>query len=344
MKKDKHGLYHKQVTINGKRKVFSSTSKQALMLKIANYTEEATKAPLFRTVAEDWKEEHWEQLELGSLRAYSADYERIVAYFGKQRIDEITPTDINAFLYQLTKKFSLSSISNHKTVLNQIFKKAIFDDGLRIMNPVSMVTLPKNLKRGTRDILTDEQCREILSTTPNEFQLAYLIYFTGLRCGEALALQMKDINFDKNIINVTKAVHHVGNAAKIGPLKTSSSYRQIPLTKDLKARLLELSLSKDDFIVSGEKPLSQSALRCKWLSYCKDHGMVYKENGKLKPSIDRHQIRHQYTTSLYNAGVDLKSIQHILGHSDISITLETYTHLTEKQFQKSLMQIEEYFA
>lgn len=344
MKKNKNGLYQKQVTINGVRKVFSSKSKQQLMLKIAKYTEETTKAPLFQTVAEDWKEEHWKEIEMGSWRAYSSDYDRIVEQFGQRRVDEITPADVQAFLYKLGKIYSLSSVSNHKTVLNQIFNKAIFDMGVRFTNPCTMVRLPKNLKRGTRDILTKEQCDEILSTRPEEFQLAYLIYFTGLRCGEALALQLKDVDFDRNIITVSKAVHYNGNPANIGPLKTNSSYRQIPLTNDLKARLMELSLSKDDYIVSGEKPLTQSVLARRWLHYCEDHGMTVIKNGKVKPAIDRHQIRHQYTTNLYNAGVDLKSIQRILGHSDIQITLQTYTHLTETQFQKSLMQINEYFA
>ena len=344
MKKNKKGLYQKQVTINGVRKVFSSKSKQQLMLKIAQYKEEVSRAPLFEDVAYEWKEEHWQKIEMGSWRAYSSDFDRIVEQFGKRHIDEISPSEVQAFLFKLGKIYSLSSVSNHKTVLNQIFNKAIFDMGVQMANPCLMVRLPKHLKRGTRDILTDEQCREILSTRPEEFQLAYLIYFTGLRCGEALALQYKDIDFDHNLINVTKAVHYNGNAAKIGPLKTNSSYRQIPLPNDLRARLLELSLSKEDYIVSKDKPLTQSVLARRWLHYCEDHGMMKEVNGKLKPAIDRHQIRHQYTTNLYNAGVDLKSIQRILGHSDIQITLQTYTHLTEAQFQKSLMQINEYFA
>lgn len=98
MKKNKQGLYQKQVTINGKRKVFSSKSKQQLMLKIAQYTEETTKAPLFHVVAEEWKEEHWHKIEMGSWRAYSSDYDRIVEQFGQRRVDEITPADVQAFL------------------------------------------------------------------------------------------------------------------------------------------------------------------------------------------------------------------------------------------------------
>lgn len=334
MKKDSRGLYRIQITIDGKRKVFSSKDRKKLMLKVAKYRE-STSSPSFADIAEEWQGVHWEKIQQGTLRCYNAPYQRLLDYFGDKKIGEITPSDIQRYFAQLGTNYSFKSISNTKTVLNQIFKFATIEKGLDIQNPVTFVQLPKNLPRKTRNLLTEEQIREITNTSKDDFQLAYLIYFTGLRCGEALGLQLRDFDFKRNIINVTKSVHHVGNTPKIGTLKTDSSYRQIPLPEKLKSRIRELSLAPDDYIVSGKEPLTKSALRCRWLAYCKEHGLV--ENGK--PTIDRHQIRHQYTTALYDAGVDLKSMQHILGHSDVHITLQTYTHLTEQQFQNALSKI-----
>ena len=334
MKKSKDGLYRIQVTINGQRKVFSSKDRKKLMRKVALYRE-STLSPTFESVAEEWKDSHWDKIEQGTLRCYNAPFARLLEHFGTKKLGEITPQDVQRYFTQLGNKYSYKSVSNTKTVLNQIFKYAIMEKEMDIQNPVTFVQIPKNLSRSTRNLLTEEQTREILSTSKEGFQLPYLIYFTGLRCGEALALQLKDIDFKRNIINVTKSIHHVGNTPVIGTLKTDSSYRQIPLPDKLKTRLKELALSPDDYIVSGKSPLTKSALRCRWKAWCKEHGLI--ENGK--PTIDRHQIRHQYTTTLYDAGVDLKSMQHILGHSDVHITLQTYTHLTEQQFQNALNKI-----
>ena len=340
MKKGKDGLYHQQVTINGKRKVFSSKDKHKLMLKIAQYREEKSGTPLFRDIADKWKEEHWERIELGTLRCYNAPFKRIVERFGDYRLHEITPRDISNFFAFLGKSYSYKSVSNTRTVLNQIFNYAIIDLNIDTTNPVSSVSVPKNLPKGSRTILTDHEAEEVLKTTPDEFQLAYLIYFTGLRCGEALGLQMKNIDMKSNVINVVQSIHHDGNAPKIGTLKTDNSYRQVPLPSELKARIKELDLSPEDFVVSGEKPLTKSSLDKRWKRWCINHGLT--ENGK--PTIDRHQIRHTYTTNLYEAGVDPKSMQAILGHADLSTTLKTYTHLTQQQFQKSSAQIDKMFS
>ncbi len=335
MKKRKDGLYYQQVTINGKRKVFSSKDKKKLMLKVAMYRQENSGLPFFRDVAEAWKEEHWDEIQFGTFRCYNAPFTRLLEQFGDSRLDEITPQMLRAYFQQQGKKYAYKTVANTKTVLNQIFNYAIVEKGVDLINPVASVTIPKNLARNSRNVLTPEQCAEILKTGKDEFQLAYLIYFTGLRCAEAIGLTMKSVDLKNNVINVTQSIHHHGNRPEIGTLKSQSAYRQIPLPEELKARIKALHRAPDEFIVSGAEPLTKSALTKRWLHWCKDHGLV--EDGK--PTIDRHQIRHTYTTMLYNAGVDVKSMQEILGHSDISMTLRTYTHLTQEQFNKASAQI-----
>lgn len=338
MKRQKDGLYHKQITINGKRHVFTSKDRNQLMLKIAQFREEASGTPKFAGVAERWKEEHWNELKVGSLRAYTAPYNRLVEKFGNFRLNEITPASVQNYLAGLGKVYSYKTVSNEKILLNQIFKYAIVDLAIDVRNPCTYVSVPKNLPRSSRTILTDEQVAEIRATGADEFQLAPLILFTGLRCSEAVGLLWKDVDFDHDVIHVRQAVQHVGNAPKIGTLKTSASYRRIPLVSELKRRLEPLRGAPDEFVVSGAKPLTKSALDKRWKHWAKDHGLF--EGGRA--TIDRHQIRHHYTTRLYEAGVDLKSIQRILGHADVHVTLQTYTHLTDQQFQQASEKIESF--
>ena len=325
MYKDKKGLYRESVMIDGKRKVFSAKRKQDLMLKIAKYNNdrriELIEALKFRSVAEEWKEAHWCELRIGSKRSYAPCYERALEKFGDRDIDSIRPIEIQAWLRELGYQYALKTVQNHKGVMSQIFDFAILNLNMEISNPCNVAKLPSGLRKGTRDSLKQREVDAVLSTTKDELQLAYLIMFTGCRCGEALALQYKDVDFNQSVIHITKGVVHVGNRPVLQAPKTKNSVRDVPLLPQLRDRLLELNLKADDYIVSGEYPLTKSALCKRWNKYCKSKDI----------SIDRHSIRHQYATMLYEAGIDPKSAQELLGHAQISTTMDIYTHLTDSK-------------
>lgn len=329
----KKKLWRKQLTINGVRKVFSGKSKQDVMLKLIAYQKEVTQLPTFREVADKWEEDHWQSLRQGSERSYSAPLRRIVEHFGDQRMDEITSKEIQMWFARLGKDFSEKSVKQHKVVMNLIYKYAQVEMEMDVDNPVSRASVPTGLKHSSRDILTNAQ-KKIVSDPKNadSFILPFLIYFTGLRCGEALALQRQDVDFERKLIYVTKQVVHQPNLPVIDRPKTENGNRVIPLLPPLEEKIRSLKLKPDDYITSGTpEPLSRSALRCRWKKWCKENGLLDK-NGK--PAIDRHQIRHQYATTLYEAGIEAKSAQHLLGHADISTTLRIYTHISTEQFSE----------
>lgn len=335
MKKDKRGLYSMQVTINGKRKVFHSKSKQALILKVATYREETT-SPTFARIAEQWRDAHWEEIRSGTYRCYNAPLNRILEEFGNRKILDITSKELQQFIN--SQQYAKKTVSNTKTVLNQIFQYAILNVGLDMVNPCLSLTLPKGLKSSTRQPLPPKAVEEIIRTTNSEFLLAPLIYYTGTRCGEALAIQWKDIDFKKNSIQITKDIDHTGNRPRLDSLKTATSYRTVPLLPQLKKLLQGLQGEESDFVVSGKQPLTRSQLQCRWRAWCRDHGLI--ENGK--PIIDRHQIRHQFATLLYEAGIQPKDAQVILGHSDISTTLNIYTHISEQRQEETAKKLAKY--
>ena len=327
----KKKLWRKQVTIRGRRKVFSGKTKQDVMLKILEYEDEQN-CPIFATVADAWEEQHWTEVRNGTLRCYGSPLKRIRERFGDKKIDRITPKDVQSFLNLLGRDYSAKTVAHHKSIISMIFKYAIVEMGLDLTNPAERVQLPAGLKKSTRSALTERQISIVSDPMRSAFILPFLIYWTGLRCGEALALQWKDVDFAQKSILVSKSVAHVGNRPTISPPKTKNAYRTIPLLDPLLNRLKMAKMDPDDYITTGSpEPMTKSALDKRWKKWCRENGLM-TEDGHCQ--IDRHTLRHQYATILYEAGIEPKSAQHLMGHADIKTTLEIYTHISGEQFKK----------
>lgn len=332
MYKDKRGLYREMVVINGKRKYFSGKTKKDVALKMMKYNIEQKEQTTVRGVADLWQEANWDRLRFGSLRTYEPCLKRILDRFGDKDISTIKTIEVQTWLKDLGDQYAQKTVSNHKSLLSQICDFAIVNLGIEMQNPCDRAKLPSGLRKGTREALSDRERTAILSTTKDELQLAYLILYTGCRLGEALALQMRDIDMKNDVIHITKSVAFHGNQPQIQQPKTKNSVRTVPLLPPLKERLKELHLPQDAFIVSGEKPLTKTALYRRWESFCKKKGI----------HIDRHSIRHQYATTLYDAGIDAKSAQDLLGHAQIATTMDIYTHISEEKRKKDFSTLTEF--
>ena len=334
MYKDKRGLFRESVMINGKRKFFSGKTKRDVMLKIAKYNVKQERLMTVAGVADAWENEHWDRLRFGSYRTYAPCLRRAVAKFGDLPIDKIKPKDIQFWLKELGEKYAFKTVSNHKTIVTQIFDYAIVNMGIDMWNPCDRVKVPSGLRRSGRSSLSADERTAILSTTKDELQLAYLILFTGCRLGEALALQLQDIDFDRSEVHITKAIAFHGNRPVMQMPKTQNGIRTVPLLPPLRDRLLELNLKPDDFIVSGRDPLTKSMLYRRWDAFCKAKNI----------SIDRHSIRHQYATTLYEAGIDAKTAQELLGHAQIATTMDIYTHISDEKRLKDFIRLASYIG
>ena len=336
-------LWRQQITINGKRKVFSAKTKNEVQEKIRAYKNELSTCPTLGDAANKWESKHWEEIRSGTWRCYTAPLRRIIDQFGQTPLDKISPKDVQAFLNKLGTKYASKSVTHHKNIISMIYKFAMVEMDQDIRNPAEHVSVQHGLRKTTRTALDPFQKR-IVSNIENsqDFILPYLIYWTGCRCGEALALQMKDIDFEERTISVNKAVAHQGNQPIISAPKTENAYRMIPLLPPLEKRLETMQLGPNDYIASGtDKPLTKSALDKRWKKWCKEYGLI-DERGKTM--IDRHMIRHQYATTLYEAGIEPKSAQHLMGHADIKTTMEIYTHISKAQFQRDAERLAQFTA
>ncbi|MEG1758721.1 MAG: site-specific integrase [Oscillospiraceae bacterium] len=321
---------------------------------------EAEKAPKLKTfgeIAEEWHDEHWEKIGTGTKRCYASHYNAILDEHKDTPFEAVGAPEIYADILKLkTRGMSAKSVSTRKSVYKLIFDYAIIS-GYTKLNPAQSVSVPSGLPKKERLAPEDDIIAIIIRSTNLPFGLfPFFLLFTGLRKGEALALQWRDINFDKKIISVTKSVEWINQRPFIKCPKTKAGTREVPLLGGLSALLKPGK--PDEYIFGGTAgPMTFSAYRHAWYGYCKAAGLGEtvaeprtNKRGKLytvnvfTPTLTAHQLRHGYATILYEADIDELTTQKIMGHADISTTHTIYVNLRDKHREAETKKIEEHFA
>lgn len=305
-----------------------------ILKKIALYEADEIRKTLFKSVAEKWSAEHFETLENNSLKTYKPALDDAISYFDGEYIQDITSAKIKAYLqYLIKRKYAYKTVSNKLLVVNLICKHAVIE-GYIEHNPCQYIQAPKNLVHTTRDAASSEDLKKIKEHVDEQFGLfIYFIMLTGCRRGEALALTPKDIDFENKIVYINNTVEWIGNKPQIKPRpKSKAGERAIPLPDALIEKLLPLRNQKYLFPNDKGELMSNSQVT-RWLN-------KYKKNANIEATP--HPIRHAYSSMLYEAGVDLKTMQNLLGHSDIQTTMNIYTHLTDKKKQESSQKLLKY--
>ncbi len=320
------GLIQRQVTINGKRKVFYGHSDREINRKIAEYREEKKRGRLFKEIAEEWKERHFPTLEYNTLKGYRPALRRAVEEFGAAPISSITPKDIERYLTRFAKQgYAQKTVRNQLLVMHMVLDHAVLEGDIEY-NPAVPVHVPKGLSKKARELPTEKEIDIVKKSIDKPFGLfAYFVLYTGCRRGEALALTFGDIDFKKRVISITKSVYHDNNQPKIKRPKTDAGCREIILLDVLAAKLPKGK--PDDLLFPNAEGeiLSETQFQRQWELYCLETGI----------NATPHQLRHAYATILFDAGLDDKDAQELLGHANISTTRDIYTHITQKRREKT---------
>lgn len=309
----------------GKKIYFYGKTERELTHKLLEYTERAECGRTFAEVADEWWGEAYEIISPTSVRGYRVAKERAVEEFGDSYIKDITARDITAFLRRLAAKdLAKSTVKNHKIIINRIFNYAVREGDVKY-TPTQGVEIPRGLKQKRRTSATVED-EATIKRTANIWIMPYMALMTGLRKGELLALQWKDIDFENNIITVTKSLYYEGSAHIKTP-KTESGNRIVPLLAPLKEELAPKIGAPENFILSddGKKPLSQKRFRTLLKHYSEATGIT----------STMHQLRKSFATVAVKAGVPPKTLQAILGHKNISTTLDIYTEVRKESIDSA---------
>ena len=247
---------------------------------------------------------------------------KILPYFGNKRVNDITAADIRQWQNELIKMgYSPTYL---KTINNQL--SAIFNYAVRYYdlksNPCAKAGSMGKSKAEEMDFWTGEEFRKFIDSVMNK-RLSYMafmtLYWTGMRLGEILALNPKDVDFEKRTISITKSYQRLGKKDVITPPKTPKSKRVITIPEFLAADIKDYmdslyDLQEDDRLF----PITK---------YYLEHEMQrgIKESGVKRIRV--HDLRHSHASMLIELGFSPLEIANRLGHEKVETTLNTYSHL-----------------
>lgn len=275
--------------------------------------------------------------------------------FGEKRIDSIKLSDAKAWLIKLQDDGrGYSSIHSIRGVVRPAFQMAVDDDLIR-KNPFAfqLATVVVN-DSVTREALTRKQEKAFLEFVKNDKHFSiyydgiYILFHTGLRISEFVGLTLSDIEFDEQRIKVDHQLQRTRNMKyEIVTPKTDSGVRYIPMNEDVEdcfRRIIEnrkrLKIEPmvdgySGFLFLDKNNMPMVALH--WEKYFQHIVEKYNATYKMQmPKVTPHVCRHTFCSNMAKSGMNPKTLQYIMGHSDIGVTLNTYTHL---QFEDALKEM-----
>ena len=258
-----------------------------------------------------------------TIKNYRYDLNKFISFLKNKNIKDVTIKDIENYLVFLDKNSS-KTISRNITSINNFFIFLIKEGKLK-KNPCEFIDRPK-LNKTLPNTLSIEEVEILLDITlktnydyRNKAMLE-LLYGSGLRISELINLTTRDIDFENAVIRCFGK----GSKERIVPMNDYVIYF---LKEYLEVRPFMQKNKKSDYLFlnnHGNKMTRQG--------FWKNLQKILKEKGITK-NVTPHTLRHSFATHLLNGGADLRSIQMLLGHSDISTT-KIYTHISHEKVKE----------
>lgn len=272
-----------------------------------------------------------------------------------KKVTSIKKQDVKDYLCTITD-YSKSIIKKDWTLINNGFKYAISKELIE-KNPLDSIEIQKpKSKKSTKKIraLTLEEQQKFIDSIKNlkkehEYQNIWLVMlYSGMRIGEVLALSKKNVDFENAKIIVTRTLTRDGNGkvvlGKEDKTKTYAGLREVRMTATLKP-ILRSAIEKNVpnknnllFTRQNGELITDGMVNSALKRFCASNEVI------APTEIRNHMLRHTYATRMIEAGVPAHVLQRLLGHEDISQTLNTYTDIFERYEKKYDKTIEDYYA
>ncbi len=258
----------------------------------------------------------------------------LVPTLGKTRLDKLNALQVQSlYRSKLDSGTSSRSVQIIHATLHKALKQAV---GWQLIprNVTEAVEPPKATKKEISP-LDEEQVRRLLeSAKGSKLEALYVLAVTtGMRQGELLGLQWRDVDFEQGIVKVRRTVYN----GRIHEPKTSKGKRSIKLTQASITALREHTRMSEWIFCTR----NGTTLSCQNLRTCSWKPLLKKANLPLGTRF--HDLRHTCATLLLTKGVHPKIVQELLGHSSISITLDTYSHVLPNLQEKAVQAMEDIF-
>ena len=294
--------------------------------------------------------ERYVGMKTGVRKSTRAGYKTVVNIlkkeaFGSRKISDIRISDAKLWLIQMQKNGrGYSSIHTIRGVLRPAFQMAVDDDVL-LKNPfefqLSTIIINDSIRR---EAITKKQERMFLKFVKDDphfskyYEGIYILFKTGMRISEFCGLTIHDIDMEERTIDINHQLQRLSDMEYVIEMtKTNAGKRVLPMTQDVyecfqtilknrKAPKKEPKVGKySGFLYLDKNEMPMVALH--WQKYfehiCEKYNSIYKEE---IPKITPHVCRHTYCTNMALAGMNPKTLQYLMGHSEIGVTLDVYTH------------------
>ena len=270
-------------------------------------------------------------LSRNTLESYRRDLDKYAAWLGKQRAATLLQTshaDIQGYLAELfaVQKARASSVGRNLSSLKRLYRYLLrqgridTDPTLQIDAPKLPRTLPKSLS---------EQDVELLLASPDDQTplglrdrtMFEVLYATGLRVSELVSLRVSQVSMDMGVVRVTGK----GSKERLVPLGEEALDWLRRYLTDGRSVLLGRQISDDLFVTARGGGMTRQMF---WYLIKK-----HARQGGLDKPLSPHTLRHAFATHLLNHGADLRVVQMLLGHADISTT-QIYTHVARERLKQ----------
>ncbi len=275
-------------------------------------------------------------LTTNTQAAYGRDLDKFLAYLKKRRPDvlhweDVSKRDIISFLaWQMDEGAAYSTVARSLSSIKSFYKFMVMEDHLA-MNPTTDLETPKINRKLPKVLSIEEvdklieQCNVMLPLGLRDRAMLELMYGTGMRVSEMLSLQIDDINFTAGFLRCFGK----GRKERIVPINHSSiTWNQRYITRS-RRELLKNQHERTLFLNAHGRPLTRQGF-FKILA-------GYAEKSGIEKEITPHTLRHSFATHLLENGADLRAVQEMLGHADISTT-QIYTHITRSHLREVYQQ------
>jgi integrase len=358
----KDGRWAASITLeNHKRKTFYGKTRKEVQEKLRVALNEQKQGILstgpqqsMKQFLELWLEEvHKPTIRIGTYKGYRRYLDKhIFPALGHIPVQKLTPQKVQAFYARKQQEgLSAKSVNNIHGMLHKALEHAV-RWGLAPRNVCDAVSLPKQTRRDIQP-LTQKQARQLLVSAQGH-KLAGLLTLaitTGMREGELLALKWLDINFDARSLHIQHSMGYIpGQGYLEFEPKTSKGRRKIVLPplvcealKQHRTRQLEACLK------AGTRWQDHDLVFCNMYGGYLDPAHLRQRFDKLLkdaglPDVRFHDLRHSAATILLSMGVPAKVVQEILGHSQISMTMDIYSHVLPDMQQEAMGKMNDLFC
>jgi len=273
-------------------------------------------------------------VKIGTYQNYQKIYSsRIKDVLGNKKLNDIRLIDCQCLLNNELKSHKSSTVKQTLVCLQQMFNSAV-DNELLAKSPAAKAKVRSGCQKERRVFTADEQKRFVEHINNHQFKYrdeCLFILETGLRIGELLGLKWSDVKDGKITIRRSMYYDFYNHRYVETTVKTNAGNRTIPLTNKARSILKHRKMTRIDYIFFDPKQKTKVSIDKSLWWACDKMGIE---------RISVHGLRHSFATRCIENGMTPKTLQRILGHSNISITMNLYVHVTDETLEKEMLQME----